>query len=329
MESLSSFPLVSVIVPVYNVEEYLDRCVSSITGQSYPNLEIILVDDGSTDSSGRRCDELASTDSRITVIHSENRGLAGARDLGLTHMHGEWIVFVDSDDFIGPNHILNLLSTAIGSNSPIALTGYTRISAADLNDEVEPVSPSQYKKIDAEEAIYIAASYSQSLFSASAWGTLYHSSLAPLLDYPLGKYFEDHFVTYYVFFETQYVIYEDANDYYYTDDRQDSIMHKCDERTIDILEGDKKLLEFSQAHGLKKVEAEITHLYYGQMIGTYARALANNQDVLAENVYSLIKAERDSALVSPYAATSTKIAMLLSMLPRPLFDFILRNQETS
>ena len=103
-ESKNLAPLISVIVPVYNVAEYLPECVDSICNQSYKNLEIILVDDGSTDNSGKICDEYAKKDLRIKVIHKENGGLSDARNTGIEIAQGEWISFVDSDDLIS-NHM--------------------------------------------------------------------------------------------------------------------------------------------------------------------------------------------------------------------------------
>ena len=102
-------PLVSVIVPVYNVAPYLEQCLDSIVNQSYRNLEIILVDDGSTDKSGAICDRYAEQDSRIQVVHKENGGQSSARNVALDMMTGEWVLFVDSDDWIELNTLELLL----------------------------------------------------------------------------------------------------------------------------------------------------------------------------------------------------------------------------
>ena len=103
-----SNPLVSIIVPVYNVEKYLKKCIQNIIDQTYKNLEIILVDDGSSDNSGKICDEFAQKDNRIKVIHKINGGQADARNAGLDVMSGEWVSFIDSDDFVSPYYIENL-----------------------------------------------------------------------------------------------------------------------------------------------------------------------------------------------------------------------------
>ena len=106
-------PLVSVIVPVYNVSKYLKQCLDSITAQSYKNLEIILVDDGSTDGSNRICDEYADNDARIKVIHKENGGQASARNEAAKIAQGEYIIYIDSDDYINKMHIQNLIQVAL------------------------------------------------------------------------------------------------------------------------------------------------------------------------------------------------------------------------
>ncbi len=102
-------PLISVIIPVYNTEKYLNRCLESVTGQSYPDLQIILVDDGSTDGSGAACDEWAKRDDRIRVIHKDNEGLGLTRNCGMRHAEGELVTFVDSDDYLEPDAMEKLL----------------------------------------------------------------------------------------------------------------------------------------------------------------------------------------------------------------------------
>lgn len=118
---------ISVIVPVYNVEKYLRRCIDSIISQSYKNLQIILVDDGSTDNSGNICDDFATRDSRIVVIHKENGGLGFARNSGLDVATGKYVTFIDGDDSIESNHINNLYRNLQESGSDTCIGGHTRI----------------------------------------------------------------------------------------------------------------------------------------------------------------------------------------------------------
>ena len=113
--------MISVIVPVYNVEAYLDRCVASITSQDFNNLEIILVDDGSTDASAKMCDAYAAADTRIKVIHKQNGGLSDARNAGIDIAHGEYIAFIDSDDFILPGYFSYLHRLITQADADIAV----------------------------------------------------------------------------------------------------------------------------------------------------------------------------------------------------------------
>lgn len=103
-------PKISVIVPIYNSEKYIQRCLDSILAQKYTDFELLLINDGSTDSSGKICDDYARTDSRIKVFHKENGGVSSARNVGLENIHGEWICFVDSDDWVSENYLYNLIS---------------------------------------------------------------------------------------------------------------------------------------------------------------------------------------------------------------------------
>lgn len=116
-------PLITVIVPVYNIKEYLPRCVASICGQTYDKLEILLVDDGSTDGTGVLCDELAGKDARIRVFHQQNGGSSSARNLGLDHASGEYIGFVDSDDYIDSKMYQNLYDAILAYHVLVAQTG--------------------------------------------------------------------------------------------------------------------------------------------------------------------------------------------------------------
>lgn len=118
--------LISVIVPIFNTEVYLHRVVESIIAQTYRNLEIILVNDGSTDASGQTCDGLAQKDARIKVIHQKNAGVSAARNAGLEAASGEWVGFVDSDDWVEPDMYAKLVRVAIDNEKPIAVCGYTK-----------------------------------------------------------------------------------------------------------------------------------------------------------------------------------------------------------
>ena len=120
--------LVSVIVPVYNVEKYLNQCVDSILEQTYRNMEIFLVDDGSSDLSSSICDEYEKKDNRVKAIHKQNGGVCSARNTALQQAKGDWIAFIDSDDWIEKNYLEELINCAKVNNAEIALCGYNRVT---------------------------------------------------------------------------------------------------------------------------------------------------------------------------------------------------------
>lgn len=160
---------ISVIIPVYNVEHYLKRCLDSVVRQSYQNLEIILIDDGSTDSSGMICDEYALKDSRVIVKHIKNQGVSFARNLGLDICSGKYIGFVDSDDWLDLDMYSNLFLTIQSSRCEIAVCGYRRVT----DDYVSIVQNNNvYKVLDYKESMNMLLNYNSNYF-CGIWNKLY------------------------------------------------------------------------------------------------------------------------------------------------------------
>ena len=181
---------ITVIIPVYKVEEYLDDCLRSVVGQSYPHLEIILVDDGSPDRCGAMCDEWAKKDPRIQVLHKKNGGLSDARNAGLDIASGEYISFVDSDDWIEPDFIEKLLlalQTEQGDMSACAVASY-------FPDHRDVWGSKSFAVTNAEQTLEML--YTEKGFSVSAWNKLYRRELWQDLRFPVGKLCEDAFTTY-------------------------------------------------------------------------------------------------------------------------------------
>lgn len=178
--------LVSVVVPVYNVEQYLDQCVQSICDQSYDNLEIILVDDGSTDSSGKMCDQWGSRDGRIKVIHKSNGGLSDARNVGIKSARGEYLCFIDSDDLVTEDLISHLYQIMNEYSAGIGACGI-----AHLYDSRElTIKPDwQVRLLTADEAI--CEMLYQTSFLVPAWGKLYKRECFENIRFPVGMRFED------------------------------------------------------------------------------------------------------------------------------------------
>lgn len=211
-------PLVSIIVPIYKVEPYLRRCLDSIVKQTYTNLEIILVDDGSPDGCPQICDEYAARDKRVVVIHKKNGGLSDARNAGLDICKGEFISFVDSDDWVNEKYIEKILSIAKKNLSDITICENIR------TDGIIPVftQTPQTKLYSAKEALLHLFSQNHVAFVISC-GKFYKKSLFTSLRFPLGKYHEDEFTTYILFYNSKKIAYTSEILYYYYQ-RADSIV---------------------------------------------------------------------------------------------------------
>lgn len=228
--------LISVIVPVYKVEEYLDACVQSIVNQTYHELEILLVDDGSPDRCGAMCDEWAKRDSRIRVIHKENGGLSSARNAGLDVCRGDWILFVDSDDTIHPQMVQLLYEAATARpGCRLAMCNFS-----DTSEFPRPVPPpvtasaDSIRYLEGRELWDAFYDDQKNVFFVIACSKLYHKDLLRNTRYPLGRIHEDEFVTYRLIYQAKAVAWVQLPLYAYYR-RTDSIM--ATESTKSLLDG--------------------------------------------------------------------------------------------
>lgn len=180
-------PLISVIIPVYNVEKYLDYCIKSVMAQDYRYLDIILVDDGSTDLSGKICDDYAARDKRITVIHKKNGGLSSARNVGIALIKGKYLCFIDSDDYIRSDYISKLLSYITADNTDLVCCSYKKV-IGDIDYMAKPQKKTEHLIFDKKIFVYQMVSRKIPMY---AHGKLYDAKLVPYLVFPEGRVFED------------------------------------------------------------------------------------------------------------------------------------------
>lgn len=187
-------PMISVIVPIYNVGNYLARCIESIIQQTYKNIEIILVDDGSTDSSSEICDRYEKTDERIRVIHKRNGGLSSARNAGIEIAVGEYLAFVDSDDWILSHHIESLYNLLSGTNILMAICQSQKVHSEAEAGNIPDISG--HELMDKETVMYVALTQYKWW---SAWDKLFHRSLFDSIRFPIGRINEDYAIIFYLF----------------------------------------------------------------------------------------------------------------------------------
>lgn len=238
---MSMSDLISIIVPVYNAENYIKACLDSLLAQTYKNLQIILIDDGSTDSSGIICDEYAERDSRIEVYHQRNKGQAAARNAGLIYAKGEWIGFADNDDIIEPQMFEILLENAITYN--------VLISGCATNTVYEDGSTvNKFEKVlsgvKLGDDLVLDILYQTSLAWGAMWNKIYHKSLIDRIVYPNGSQLEDYWVSIQLYHNVG-KIYFDCRPFYNWIQRSNSQSHKKFSRDkLSIFEMAEKIKEY-------------------------------------------------------------------------------------
>ncbi len=222
MQSEEEKDLISIIVPVYNVEQYLDRCVESILRQTYRRLEIILVDDGSTDSSPAKCDGYAKRDKRVKVVHKRNGGLSDARNAGLALVTGDYIGYVDSDDWIEPEMYARMYQACAGHNAQVAVCRYfceyADKTVAGGDGSVIPLVRDELLKI------YIGG-HDRYVIYNSVWSKLFKRDVVSGMLFPKGRNSEDIMYTTRAFCRVEQAVYVDQCFYHYVLDREGSIMN--------------------------------------------------------------------------------------------------------
>lgn len=211
-------PMLSIVVPIYKVEKYLNKCVDSILGQTFTDFELILVDDGSPDRCGEICDYYEKKDKRVKVIHKENGGLSSARNAGINVAIGEYIGFVDSDDYIEPFMYECLIESLQKNNCLLAVCAINYVFEDGKN--ICRVEGEKDRVFNFSEAILEMNTYH--LFDMGAWSKVYHKSLFHNLRFPVGKLSEDFYIMYKIFDRAQKISYVATPCYNYLQ-RQNSI----------------------------------------------------------------------------------------------------------
>lgn len=241
--------LVSVIVPVYNVENYLRRCLDSIVNQTHKNLQIILINDGSTDNSYNICKEYSEIDNRITLIDKKNGGLSSARNEGISKAVGEYLLFVDSDDWIELDLVDLVLNRASRTKSDIVLFGYFEV---DENGKrhIKGVDYGKERSIDLEDALDLLIK--DKLVSSHVWDKFYKRDLFDNINFPLGKNYEDIFIMHNVFLQAKSFYFLNTPKYNYFQ-RDNSICHIPSSRNmLDMI--DAYLKRFNDLSSVMSIE---------------------------------------------------------------------------
>ena len=269
-------PLISLVIPVYNVEKYLDKCMESVLAQTYDNFEVILVDDGSTDSSGKMCDEYAERDSRVTVYHKPNGGLSDARNFGVEHCNADLVSFIDSDDYVTEDYLEYLWYLMSKYDSDVSSANYYRIqegyrksNCVNTNSQLNDYSVSKSEAIT-------KLLYGVEGLGTSACIKLYKKELLRLLPFPFKKQPEDVAVIYKIVWKSNSVAVGTKSIYRYVQ-RKTSYVHSTltNKKTNDLIEIMKDMEKFIKDNSPESVRALNKRCCF--LCGEYMPAAFNNK----------------------------------------------------
>ncbi|MBO5469682.1 MAG: glycosyltransferase family 2 protein [Lachnospiraceae bacterium] len=274
--------LVSVIIPVYNVQDYLDKCIDSIVNQTYNNLQIIIVDDGSTDNSGRLCDNWAKEDGRILIIHKENGGLSDARNEGLKYVKGEYIVFVDSDDYIHRNMIYEMLQNINQYACEIAICN----RYYEFSDGLRKLRYGYRKELvimDVQKAVQelLLCRY----FDMAAWAKMFKFSLFENIRFPKGKLSEDYYIMYLLFSKAKRIVYFDTPLYYYL--QRNGSISKNVKLNLDYVEAARQQRDFVSQNYPDL--SELADIAYANSNMTVYNIVLNHKGCVSRKMFGTMK----------------------------------------
>lgn len=292
--------LISIIVPVYNVEKYLKRCTQSILNQTYKSLELILINDGSTDSCPQICDELAEQDSRIRVIHQKNAGLAAARNAGIEAALGEYIGFVDSDDYVSKDMYQELLTALEENDADMSVCNFKYVGERETDFYDNTNLPIQDDVLTGMEVITKKLESDKNWYWVIACNKLYKRRLYSDIRYPVGKLHEDEFVIHKLLLKCDIVAAVSKMLYFYLQRDSGITGSTYNIRRLDSAEAHFDRANFFLAHGVAPCSA-----YYACSIGL----------LLMANSYSFLSL-KDKAFKERYSALSAQFKSVAAKLLR-------------
>ena len=317
----------SIIVPVYKVEKQLEQCIRSILNQSFTNFELILVDDGSPDKCGDICDEYEKKDSRIKVIHKKNGGLSDARNAGIERAKGEYIAFVDSDDFINKYMYEILYKNAKKWDADISICNFKMVCENDRIDEDISVICEDAKVYGRNEALNKLYS-NENLQFIVAWNKIYKKELFLNIRYDYGKCHEDEFIIHKLIYNANKIAYCSSEMYYYLQ-RNNSIMNlEFSIHRLDIIEALDKRMEFFRKNDLLELEYRTQNLYLNYFFKYYYKTkheLKNKSK--AREIKKVFKKNYKYLYKNPHYSINGKLLWIIFIINPGLFYLILKLKD--
>lgn len=277
-----SHDLISVIIPVYNVEKYVSACLESVIGQTYTNLQILIIDDGSADNSGIICDEYSNRDNRIEVIHKNNGGLSDARNTGIENANGKYLIFIDSDDYIHPDAIKILYENLLKTESAISIGQFTKVTEMDFTaHNIGRNAIKVFSNIESLDNLYNDL-YGQTVV---AWNKLYSRKIIGDIRFPAGRFHEDEYTSYRFLYNADKVVYTEQVLYYYRQ-RESSIMSTPSfKKTQDLMDAHKEKIDFFIKATEETLLKKEINVYLHHIINAYLLTSDLAERKLLKNCY--------------------------------------------
>lgn len=313
---MSNAPEISIIVPVYNVEKYIHKCIDSILDQTFTNFELILVDDGSTDNSGKICDEYAESDSRVKVIHKKNGGLSDARNTGIDVARGKYLGFVDSDDYIADDMYETLYNNLIKNSADMSVCGiYHRY----VGNQYPECSENNFMVLDTKDALKEVLIGEK--FSVPACNKLYKKNLFDNIRYPVGKLSEDAFITPILISKCDKVVVTTEPKYYYIHRRGSITSSYFKMKDFNVLEAYKINLDLVKSKFPDLYEQAMFRYLWAHMYLLDKMVLTPNLKEKDEynKVVRYIRKNTFTILKMPYFTIKRKIATLVLLFSDSLY----------
>lgn len=272
-------PIISIIVPIYNVEKYLPKCIESILNQTFKEFELILVDDGSPDNSGAICDKYAEKDKRIRVIHKANGGLSSARNIALDTAIGEYIGFVDSDDYIDKYMYENLYKLCVETNSDIGVCNFVRELNGEIRNKEFKLIVKEFNNLEAMRELFKGI-----LYRFSACNKLFKRECINEIRFPEGRIHEDLSTTYKVFSNAKKVVYTSYGGYIYIKRENSILTSTFNENRLQAFDGWNEILEFMLSN-YRQLENEVIAAFSYACIDNIYYVLNQVKDKEKRNEY--------------------------------------------
>jgi glycosyltransferase involved in cell wall biosynthesis len=314
--------LISVVVPVFNVEKYLDHCILSVLNQTYKNLEIILVNDGSTDTCSVMCDQYAIYDSRIKVVHKFNEGLSSARNVGLEIATGKYVTFVDSDDSVTEDYIEVLYDALKKTNSQITIGDFLNVKSEEFVIKRDTILNESFQIFSPREAVQKMYNNPLNIHFVTVWGNLYQIDLFKSLRFPFGKIHEDEFLSYKLFFSANRIVYTPNKIYnYFT--RQGSVTTSpFSLNRLDVLQALEERIIFLKNLSEFQLMNESLYFYFHNLCAHLRKVRKGfpNEKLIIHDLKKKIRDSSKTIILSKQISIGIKIVVIRQLIISILYN---------